>query len=48
MLKNINNHTNNQTNNQTNTLEGFNGIKKTNAKFIFGILLLLLIVYHYN
>lgn len=43
MLKNIN-----KTNNQTNTLEGFNGIKKTNAKFIFGILLLLLIVYQYK
>ncbi len=30
------------------TLEGFNGIKKTNAKFIFGILLLLLIIYQYK
>ena len=30
------------------TLEGFNGIKKTNAKFIFDILLLLLIIYQYK
>jgi hypothetical protein len=35
-------------NKNINTLEGFNGIKKTNAKFIFGILLFLLIVYQYK
>ena len=42
------NKTKNDSQNQINTLEGFNGIKKTNAKFIFGILLLLLIIYQYK